>query len=175
MRVKRFLRYVWQVLRIVLLVFIGIVLIGNIYIAAVTNIFKQTNPTFFGFSSSVVLTGSMSPEIKPNDVVVRRKQDSYAVGDVITFESEGLSVTHRIIAIDGEGYRTKGDANNTADAQVVKQSAVIGKVIIAIPKIGALFGFVRTPFGILCFLGLTAIIVEFPSIANHFKKHKNKR
>ena len=174
MRIKRFLRYVWQTLRIVLLALIGFVLIGNIYIAAAKNIFGRANPTFFGFSSSVVLTGSMSPDIEPNDVVVCRKQSDYAVGDVITFQSEGSSVTHRIIAADEEGYRTKGDANNTADGLPIKKTFVTGKVIFVIPKVGAVIGFVRTPLGILCFLGLTVLIVELPSVIKHLKSKKEE-
>ena len=172
MRIKRFLRYVWQILRIVLLVLIGLVLVGNIYLAAARNIFEQTNPTFFGFSSSVVLTGSMSPDIEPNDVVISRKQNSYTVGDIITFESEGSSVTHRIVAADEEGYHTKGDANNTADSQPIKKTAVTGKVICVIPKAGAVIGFIRTPLGILCFLALTVLIVELPSIIEYLKNKK---
>ncbi len=172
MKIKRFLRLIGQVLRVSVLALITVLLVGNICLLVKKNVFGQKAPTLFGFSSAVVLTGSMSGSIEPNDIVFTHKQDSYTVGDIITFDSEGSSVTHRIIAADGEGYRTKGDANNTADAQAVKQSAVIGKVIIVIPKIGALLGFVRTPLGIICFLCLTALIIEFPSIANYFKKHK---
>lgn len=172
MKIKRFLRYMWQALRVILLVLIGLVLVGNIYLAAARNIFRQTNPTFFGFSSSVVLTGSMSPDIEPNDVVISRKHSRYAVGDIITFESEGSSVTHRIVAADEEGYRTKGDANNTADDMPVKQESITGKVICVIPKVGAVIGFIRTPLGILCFLALTVLIVELPSIIEYLKSKK---
>lgn len=49
MKIKRFLRYMWQALRVILLVLIGLVLVGNIYLAAARNIFRQTNPTFFRF------------------------------------------------------------------------------------------------------------------------------
>ncbi len=172
MRIKRFLRYVWQTLRIVLLVLITLVLVGNIYLAAARNIFEQTNPTFFGFSSSVVLTGSMSPDIEPNDVVISRKQNNYAVGDVITFESEGSSVTHRIVAADEEGYHTKGDANNTADSQPINKTSVTGKVICVIPNVGAVVGFIRTPLGMLCFLIVTVLIVELPNIVRCLKIKK---
>lgn len=173
MKFKRFLRYARQVLRMALLVLIGIVLVGNIYLAAARNIFGQSNPTFFGFSSSVVLTGSMSPDIEPNDLVISRKQAGYDVGDVITFESEGTSVTHRIISADEEGYRTQGDANNTADRSPVKPESVTGRVICVIPKVGAVIGFIRTPLGMLCFLGLAVLIAELPNIVNYIKNKKD--
>ncbi len=182
MRTKQFLgsacqvlRTIYQVLRAVIAVFICFALIGNIYIAAAKNLFGQKNSTFFGFSSLVVLTGSMSPEINANDVVITYKQNKYAVGDVITFSCENSLVTHRIIAADEEGYYTKGDANNTADRMTVNREFITGKVIFVIPQIGALIGFIRTPIGILCFLMLIVFIVELPSIVKLFKTYKDSK
>ncbi len=173
MKMNRFLRNAGKILRIVLLGVVGLVLVGNLYIAAAKNIFGQRNPTFFGFSTSVVLTGSMSGFLEPNDMIVTHKQSVYAVGDVITFESEGSSVTHRIIAVDEEGYHTKGDANNIADRFPVMQESVTGKVVLVIPRVGAWIGFIRTPLGILCFLGLTVLIVELPGLVEYWKKRKD--
>lgn len=175
MKIKRFFRCVGQILRVFVLLLITVTLIGNICIVAAKNIFGQKNPTIFGFSSAIVLTGSMSGSIEPNDVVVTQKQDGYAVGDIITFDSEGTSVTHRIIAVDDEGYHTKGDANNTADRLTASQESVTGKVVLVIPRIGALLRFVRTPIGILCFLAFTALIVELPGMVNYLKKRKDKQ
>ncbi len=175
MKGKRFLRCAGRVLRAAALFLITVLLVGNIYLLAAKNIFGQREPTFFGFSSAVVLTGSMSGSIEPNDIVLTRKQDRYTVGDIITFVSEGSSVTHRIVAVDEKGYHTKGDANNTADALPIDQTAVIGKVILVIPKIGALIQFVRTPLGILCFFGAAALILEFPHIVTGLKIRKDQQ
>lgn len=174
MKIKRVFHYVWQVLRISVFAIVAVILIGNIYIAAAKSIFKKSNPTFLGFSSSVVLTGSMSPSIEPDDLVITKKQDSYAEGDIITFLSDGTSVTHRIVSANDDGYRTKGDANNTEDGSPVKTESVTGKVVLIIPKVGRLIGFIRTPIGVLCFLGLTALIVELPSIAGSIKKRRDE-
>ena len=175
MKSKRLLRCAGRVLRAAVLLLITVLLVGSIYSIAAKNIFGQKAPTLFGFSSAVVLTGSMSGSIEPNDVVLTRKQDCYAVGDIITFESDGVSVTHRIVAIDGEGYRTKGDANNTEDALPAAPESVIGKVILVIPQVGVLLRFVRTPLGMLCFLGLTALLVELPSLAAYLKSHTDQQ
>ena len=172
MRAKRLLRRVGQALRSLLIILIAIPLCGSLYIAAARNLFGQKNPTFFGFTASIVLTGSMSGAIEPNDVVVTRQQDSYAVGDIITFSAEGTSVTHRIAAADGEGYRTKGDANNTADPSPVAQEDITGRVILVIPRLGALLTFMRTPLGILCSLGLMLLIAELPGLIS--RRHTKK-
>ena len=174
MKIKRVFHYVWQVLRILIFVIVAVILIGNIYIAAAKSIFKKSNPTFLGFSSSVVLTGSMSPSIEPDDLVITKKQGSYLEGDIITFLSEGTSVTHRIVSANDDGYSTKGDANNTEDGSPVKIESVTGKVVLIIPKVGRLIGFIRTPIGVLCFLGLTVLIVELPSIAGSIKKRRDE-
>ncbi len=175
MRTERILRCVGRILRVTVLILITVPLIGNIYIAAAKNIFDRKDPSFFGFSASVVLTGSMSGTIEPNDLILTHKQDQYTVGDIITFDSGGTSVTHRIIGTDDAGYRTKGDANNTADGTSVGQESVIGKVILVIPGVGAALGFIRTPLGVICFLGLTVLIVELPNIVNYLKKNRDEQ
>lgn len=173
MKIKRLLFIFGKVLKAVLLVFIIVILLSNVYTAAAKKLFGQKNPTFFGFTSSVVLTGSMSPAIEPNDLVITHKQSGYSAGDIITFYSEGSSVTHRIITADTDGYRTQGDANNAADLSPVKDESVTGRVILVIPKIGALFGFVKTPLGMLCFLAAAALLIELPGIINYFKGNRD--
>ena len=54
----------------------------------------------------------------------------------------------------------------------VKQESITGKVICVIPKVGAVIGFIRTPLGILCFLAITVLIVELPSIIEYLKSKK---
>ena len=56
------------------------------------------------YNAYVVLTGSMYPEIKPNDVVVTKKTEGkdLKVGDIITFipsdsRISNIIVTHRIL------------------------------------------------------------------------------
>lgn len=170
MKTKRFSKTICRVLRLTLFTVLVAALLGVSYPAAAKAFFGQKNSTFFGFSSAVVLTGSMSPAIEPNDIVLCRKQSSYAVGDIITFDAGGSSVTHRIVSVGEDGMRTKGDANNTEDAQPIKQSRVIGKVILVIPRLGAAVGFLKTPLGILCFLGAAVLLFEAPEIVRALKE-----
>ena len=148
MKGKRILAVAWRILRIVLVRLVSLVLISNIYILASRKLFGVKAPTFLGFSSAVVLTGSMSGTIEPGDMILSHRQKDYEVGDIITFADGSSTVTHRIIEILPEGYRTKGDANNAPDGgDPVKKEAVVGKVILVIPKIGRVIRFVQTPFG----------------------------
>ena len=174
MRAKRLLRRVGQALRSLLIILIAIPLCGSLYIAAAKHLFGQKNPTFFGFTASIVLTGSMSGAIESNDVVVTRQQDSYAVGDIITFSAEGTSVTHRIAAADGEGYRTKGDANEAEDGGLVHYKNVIGTPIFSIPYLGYVADYIQHPPGMYVAISAGAILLLLVFIPDIFADDKDK-
>ena len=147
MKAKKALTVIRWIWRILLLAVVLLVLLGSLYRIAAQRFFGQTAPTVLGFSSAVVLTGSMADAIQPDDVIITHRQDAYKVGDIVTYQTGTMSVTHRIIAVHENGYRTKGDANNTDDGADIPQDAVVGKVVLVIPKIGAVIRFVRTPAG----------------------------
>ena len=74
-----------------------------IFIAYQKIILKSPNVEIFGHKMYVVLTGSMKPEINPNDIVIVKKvkQESLKKGDIITFlnDRQTTTVTHRIIEL----------------------------------------------------------------------------
>ena len=97
----------------------------------------------------VVLSGSMEPAIKTGSLAFIDTSDRTVFkGDVISFRSGELLVTHRVIDVTDEGYRTKGDNNDTADAGVVKDSSIEGKILFSIPKAGAFMKTAALPAGI---------------------------
>lgn len=175
MRIKRILTVTRKLVCSVLLILISFMLLSNFYILAARNIFGVKAPTFLGISSAVVLTGSMSGTIEPDDMIVSLRRKDYEVGDIVTFASGNSTVTHRIIEILPEGYRTKGDANNTPDGgEPVKKEAVVGKVVLIIPKIGSVVRFVQTPAGILClFLGLI-LIAELSNLLKCWRRKEKQ-
>jgi signal peptidase I len=77
------------------------------------------------------------------DIVVTRPvpASTLQVGDVIRFDGGGVSIVHRIIGVhqtaSGLVFQTQGDANNFVDAPVAA-SAIEGKVILRVPKLGLL-------------------------------------
>ncbi|WP_120003237.1 signal peptidase I [Nesterenkonia muleiensis] len=89
-----------------------------------------------------VLSGSMEPTYSPGDMVISVPRDSYAIGDVVTFQpvsGDPTLVTHRITGVrqgpDGITYVTQGDANGAPDDPIVANQ-VMGKVIYHVPYIG---------------------------------------
>ncbi len=90
---------------------------------------------FCGYSIFEVISGSMSPTIEANDLILVKNTKNVKKNDIITYYNDGDFITHRIIS-DGDDYViTKGDANNSEDVNV-KKNNIVGKVILCIPKGG---------------------------------------
>ena len=103
-------------------------------------------PRVAGATPYAVLTGSMRPSLPEGTLVVVRPtpMESIGIGSVITYQIQSgqpAVVTHRVVAqaIDGSGsriFRTRGDANDVADAGWVKPVQIRGQVWYAVPQVG---------------------------------------
>lgn len=94
-----------------------------------------------GWDTVVVTSGSMSPTLRPGDVLFIDEHPDELVGQqtIITFESsEGELITHRIFATDeaSNSYVTKGDANPTLDSELVSADDVVGVSWLVVPYLG---------------------------------------
>ena len=175
MKTEKALAVLWRILKILILVIVGIVLLANLYRLAARELFKVNAPTVFGFSSAVVLTGSMSGTIEPDDLIITHKQSDYMVGDVVMYQTGGTPVTHRIVSESDKGYRTKGDANNTDDGTDIPKEDVVGKVVLVIPKIGAAIRLARTPIGMLSLFAAIILITELPNLIGYIRRKGKKQ
>lgn len=108
-----------------------------------------------------VLSDSMSPIFKTNDVVVVVKQDNYKVGDIIEYVKEGLpgateNVTHRIVDYDETTgfYTTRGEHHGAADDSTITKSQIRGKVVAIWYNGATIYKAIRSNY----FLILTIII-----------------
>lgn len=97
-----------------------------------------------GANLLVITSGSMEPAIATGDavVVVDTPPADVEAGDVIAFRGytgDGLT-THRVVSrheVDGRlHFRTKGDANATADVNLAPADGMTGEVVAALPKAG---------------------------------------
>lgn len=104
--------------------------------------FALGTPSFL----ATVTSDSMRPSLERGDWVVLKNQPSYSVHDVVVFSlNPGNAYVHRVVALaqypassGGVGYRTKGDANSNPDGWTVPAEAVVGKVVMRIPRLGYL-------------------------------------
>ncbi|MBO4860225.1 MAG: signal peptidase I [Clostridia bacterium] len=134
-----------------------------------TNIVETVSKSENG---NIVFTASRpaSDHIEVDDLIFVSGSDfqDLQVGQIITFfeandrgDRTGKVVTHRIIEVtqkDGAvAYRTKGDANNTADSVLVRPQNVIGVYKNRVAKLGALVLFLQKPWGMLIFIGVPVL------------------
>lgn len=160
------------VLRMVPLAVISLAVGFRFYLWNAKNLVGNAMPMPFGWGASVVLSGSMEPELSVNDLVFVKAQDSYQTGDVVVYQDGSILVIHRIISIDGDEIITQGDANNAAD-QPIDISAVKGRAAGHLPFAGALVRFLQSAVGfILVLIGAVAFF-ELP-YRNERKKSENE-
>lgn len=124
-----------------------------------------------GIRSYVVVSGSMQPTLPVGSVTYAQKQSSYKEGDIIAFTTKtGQTVTHRIVRVikdkGGLAFQTKGDANNTADGELVSSDRVLGKVVIHLPYLGRVIQALRTPTGFVLFILTPALLFIFIELWN---------
>lgn len=101
----------------------------------------------------------MQPTLYTGDLAILRKQDTYAVGDVVAFRVEGGVVIHRIVGGNArEGYVMKGDNRAEKDLWRPKPSNIGGRMVIHIPKVGLLIAVARNKQNLPIVVGLFAFV-----------------
>lgn len=82
----------------------------------------------------VVVGQSMEPTLHSGDLVVIRRQDEYAVGDIVSIETPIGPVMHRIVGGNGdEGFVSQGDNNEITDPWSPTTSEIVGKLWLRFP------------------------------------------
>ena len=157
-----------NVVRIVVIALVGAFLGFQIYLLNAEKLVGDKMPMPFGVGVSVVLSGSMEPELSIDDLIVVKEAESYELRDMVVFESGGDLVVHRIIDIQGEEIITKGDANNVEDEPITLED-IKGKVVFSIPSLGKYIQFCKSPIGIIIIIGAAVFLMEFS-----FRKEKKK-
>lgn len=149
------------VLRMIPLIMISLVIGLRLYLWNAEKLVGNAMPMPFGWGASVVLSGSMEPELSVDDFVIVRAADSYQVGDIVVYQDGGILVIHRIISIDGDEIITQGDANNMAD-EPTNISDIKGKAVAHIPLVGGAVRFFQTSAGFILLLAAAAALFELP-------------
>jgi signal peptidase I len=120
-------------------------------------------PQFLDGPAGYVLVAgqSMEPELRTGDLVVVHAQDTYEVGDVISYRvphdepGAGALVIHRVIGgTAATGYRTQGDNRERPDLWRPKPAEIQGRMWVHLPAVGRVFGVLRQPLIIATLAGL---------------------
>lgn len=159
---KTFFKWVGNVLLILLVVLA--VLSGISFIKSKKN--PNSVPAIGPYKFMAVLSGSMSPTFNVYDMIIDKKADTNKLnkGDVITYWSGDVLVTHRVVEVREKDnkrvFKTKGDANNVEDDQLVEASNIEGIYLFRIPYMGLVVSKLRGPIG-LAIVWILLIYVVF--------------
>lgn len=180
-KIKKIFRIIFYIIAI----FIAICALSVLYQRFIQ---KEKSVSLFGYSSYIILSGSMQPTLMVNDIVIVKnvKEDKLKEGDIITFiDDQGNIITHRIKSIiikDGQKYfQTKGDNNNADDIGLISIKNIKGKYCFKINQGGKVISVIFSPVGIL-FLALIVLLIFLyinrknnRKIARHLLRERYKK
>lgn len=116
-------------------------------------------PYFLNYTGFVNTGTSMLPVIREGDFILVKKQDNYQKDDIISYKADDLTVTHRIVEVEGAFYRTKGDNNTFIDGESVSKLSVYGKVVATLPGVGSAIIYLMEHKGLVIGLLLGLVIL----------------
>lgn len=145
--------------RRLILVLAGLILGCNLYFANASGLAGNQLPMPFGYGLANVLSGSMEPTFSKGTLLLVKKTESIAPGDIVVYQSGRELIVHRVIEISGDTVITQGDANNISDP-AFSRSQIKGTVIGWIPYLGTAAGLLKTPLGIFLVLLCAFLLIE---------------
>ncbi len=138
-----------------------------------------TLPVFWGNRTLVIESGSMEPTIHVGSAAITEPVPSASlqVGDVIAFSPDAnasIPIVHRIANIeDRKGttyYTTRGDANDSTDAEEFTLPPTAWRVQRAVPLVGYIIMFASSPTGIGLFIVIPTVCLVILSLWDGLNK-----
>jgi signal peptidase len=113
----------------------------------------------------------MAPGLRAGDLAVIRRQDTYRIGDAVTYripagEFRGRQIIHRIVGGDAAGgFAVQGDNKGDVDRWQPKERDIVGRLWVRIPLAGRVLASARAPTTMAAVAGgvAFAIILTWPS------------
>ena len=147
----------------------------------VTGIVYKANGQMFSASNNVALvikTGSMSDfydekvaeannndrslQFDAGDICFFNKVSSdseLTIGDVYGYKYKGKIITHRLVSVNGELYRFRGDNNSIYDSYISRENIIYHYTGNKAKGIGSVVLYAQSYFGILSLVGVIGIMV----------------
>lgn len=134
-------------------------------------------PSIMRLTPTVVMSGSMEPEISVGSVTYIAENippEDISEQDVISYRmGERVSVLHRVVTVDREcrTFCTKGDANQSADPGLVEYSQYEGKAVISIPYLGYVIRFFQSGMNRVWIIAGTVLLIA----ADRYRRSAERR
>ena len=169
------IRTIGKIISIILYIILIPLIVFNFTLIIKSFINPNKVPDFFGYKSFIIVSGSMEKTIMRGDAIIVKtvSQDEIKVGDIISFDEDGVVVTHRVIDILNENgikkYRTQGDHNNSPDKQMTTYDKIEGKYQFRIKKFGFITEILKSK------ITLVVLIIMVILISLYQKNLKQKK
>ena len=134
----------------------------------------------FGVDMFVVLSGSMEPTYATGSVIYVVEKDVETLeSGVITYKLNGNTVvTHRIAEVTEQNgalaFKTKGDANEIADATLVVAEQIIGTPVFSLPYLGFLSAYLQSGAGRYAMIAVGAAVLLLFMLPEFLAEDKKK-
>ena len=147
----------------------------------VTGIVYKANGQMFSVSNNVALvikTGSMSDfydekvaeannndsslQFDAGDICFFNKVSSdseLTIGDVYGYKYKGKIITHRLVSVNGELYRFRGDNNSIYDSYISRENIIYHYTGNKAKGIGSVVLYAQSYFGIFSLIGVIGVMV----------------
>jgi len=146
--------------------------------------FALLRPTALGGPANYVIVSgaSMEPTYHEGDLVVVRRSSSYAAGDIVAYlirsdsQPAGITVIHRIIGEDADGFITQGDNREEIDPWRATPANVRGAAWLHVPMVGTYVTWLRQPSHLGMLAGAIFLVGALhPANQHRRRRHRMKR
>ena len=131
-------------------------------------------PSFWGKKPLVVISGSMEPTLHVGGILYYEKLNinDFNENDILVYELNKHTISHRIVDITENGFITKGDNNLSIDTYEVNKTQVLGKgTDWSIPYIGYYADFIYN-HKYLLFISVGVLIIDLSY--DYYKERKRR-
>lgn len=140
MDIVRKAKHAGQVVYAIFMIILAMLVIASV-VARIMAEQTGSKVNFFGYTPTIVVSGSMLPEIQIDSLNIIKDTDfeDVKVGDIVVYWSslKNINILHRVVGEteldDGStAFIVKGDANPVEDSEVVTEDNFQGTVILTI-------------------------------------------
>ncbi|MFW5780349.1 MAG: signal peptidase I [Bacillota bacterium] len=180
-------------------IIIAIVMVFAImaFLSLIIQVAGGKKPSVFGYRLYYILTDSMTPELKVNDVILsetinseKEARERIKEGDVVTFIAEygvqrGLVITHKVV--EGPHYSeerqrevivTMGTKQGAVEDEPVPLENIQAVMVTRVPVLGGIYRFIMSGTGLLIVIIIPMVfmlgVLVFRLIDN-IKKTEDKK
>ena len=133
---------------------------------------------FYNEEIAQELNNDRSLQFDVGDICIFEKvsnDDSLVPGEVYGYKYKNIIITHRLVSIDANNYRFRGDNNRAFDGNVYREDILFHYVGKKVPTIGVFVLYAQSYFGIWSLVSIIGIMIFSELIYHKIDKINENR